>query len=1686
MTTLSAASATIDVPELSDLTQDKTLASARFMKSARARSQQGFVFAKVVMKPYSAFDVREYVKQITDERNILAGIPNALGYQRIVEVGSGGYLVRQYMYSSVYDRLSTRPFLEDIEKRWLSYQLLSAVKDCHAQNLYHGDIKTENLLVTSWNWLYLTDFSSSIKPTTLPEDNPADFSFYFDTSARRVCYIAPERFTSGSTEEAPQELNWAMDMFSVGCAIAEMFLEGPIFSLSQIFKYRSGEYNPEHAHIENIDDPEVRAMVLNMIDLDPEKRYSAEQHLSFYKSRIFPEYFYSFLHDYMQDFTEPVSNGAQLVLDSEILAESDRKIERVFYDFDKIAYFLGYNEQVSDAEKEGTNSLHKTVSGKPDVHIDNALHDGTLLFLTLVSSALRNTAKSSARLKACGMLTSFAHRLPDEAKLDRILPYVVGMLSDKSDAVKVAALHATTSILDSVRVVSPVNAYLFPEYVFPRLRQFLNVEKSQPSVLTRAAYASCLASLALASGRMLDMVQAIRADGRFPSLSDEVLAPDASFHGLYDVARAELVLHFEESTTILITDPETSVRRALLGSISRLCLFFGSTKSSDVILSHLNTYLNETDWMLRCAFYDALVGVATYVGTSSLEQFIMPIMIGSMTDAEHFVVERVTRSLARMAALGLFQRAILWDLTGLISRYLVHPSSWLREAAAQFVEQACQFLSAADRYCIMLPILQPFLRAPLLDFSEECILDKLKSPLSRAVFEAAVLWASKREKSLFWTAASRDGTFTAAQSETSLVTSNFTKRFPNRIPPSQKDKDDQQSLDTLKNFGMVPDDEVKLMALREYILKYSQHKTEIVTDELQRTLGKIVSLAQLDITPQNVFFDTVQPYRPARRRRTSPRPVEAGNARTIADALMDASVTIDAATPSRTQSADDSGKPTRSQAVPVDAKNRKSSSGERTPTDLKADSVDRPNIRIEGIKGESARRSSSVAGRHALLDSNRLSAERRDSKSLKHHNSSFNLPHRAETIKAGAEISTTQETAFGKLDRSPSDKLGGHESALTQSLNVTEKSRSRSPMSQMSGRVPFEANHTYTGGEPAVIRLLDSHVADNFPIDLLDFGAEEKSSDVEIAIKSATTPTYQPNQATAGTVHGNKEPWRPAGLLLAQFVEHTAAINRILAAPDHAYFVTASDDGTCRIWDTSRLEKNVSARSRYTHRHASGTKVKSLCFIDDTHAFVSGATDGSIHAVRVDVKAAEGNEPTKFSKPTLIRDWQIPPQPSEAPRSPDATKVADDIREHAVCMHHYREQNSRSVLLIATSMCRILMVDMKNMELIRIMHNPLHHGTPTTFCVDKKHHWVMLGTSHGILDLWDLRFKLRLRSFGIGGAGIGHRVDKLLLHPSRGHGKWVVASCGGEISIWDIEKLTCREVLRPASLKLSQDSARKPKNYEPWHPDEESSENMLKRFASQIDADEALLQPSMKNNLTNPVSADPKISTSSQSRPPPPSSQPSPSITSLLIFNDYLSNPSQPSATPIKSALMLSAGSDRTLRYWNLAHIEQSFIVSGPMLNVVGEENRVKPRYETSWPTSMSLSGLVQLVEEKLSDTGAAAVVDETMGTGRGIARKRREATAANRDRDRDAKEKGAGAGGKQGQGQGPGGGKTNASASASASAVAKTPRNTIISLAQEQMLKTHMDDITDVCLLRKPYGCIVSVDRGGAVFVFH
>ena len=355
------------------------------------------------------------------------------------------------------DADSTRPFLEDIEKKWLAFQLLCALRDCHARHVFHGDIKTENILVTSWNWLYLTDFSSCYKKTRLPEDNPAEFSYFFDTSGRRTCYLAPERFLAADESDDGRGLTWAMDVFSAGCVIAELFLESPIFTLSQLYKYRKGEFDPAFSLLEKIQDIEVRELVNHMIQLDPESRYAPEEYLNFWRRKAFPEYFYSFLHQYMGVITDPSSGRTPVLPETSSFGEADDRIDRVYLDFDKISFFLGYETDKDGAPAfAGRQATLGTIPIQMDMpndrHTANSagrrpVDDGSLIFLTLVVSSIRNTARARAKLRACDLMLAFAERITDEAKLDRVLPYATALLNDRSELVKAGAVRTIAQLV---------------------------------------------------------------------------------------------------------------------------------------------------------------------------------------------------------------------------------------------------------------------------------------------------------------------------------------------------------------------------------------------------------------------------------------------------------------------------------------------------------------------------------------------------------------------------------------------------------------------------------------------------------------------------------------------------------------------------------------------------------------------------------------------------------------------------------------------------------------------------------------------------------------------------------------------------------------------------------------------------------------------------------------------------------------------------------------------------------------------------------------------------------------------------------------------------------------------------------------------------------------------------------------
>lgn len=287
-----------DLPHNLSLDDDPVMDKSRFLKTIKCFNDEGKIIVKVYIK-HRAVDeklITEHEKTLEKISTIvkLIKLANVLPFHVFVHTEKAGYMLRQYFHNNLYDRISTRPFLMDIEKLWLTYQLSCAVAKCHIYGIIHGDLKCENALVTSWNWLFLSDFAP-YKPVFIPEDNNYEFDYYFDSMTRRKCYLAPERFYPGTKK--PSEANLAaMDVFSLGCVIAELWLEGkPLFTYSQLLSYKKGTYDPL-PRLNDIKNEYLKDLIVACINKDPALRPSAE--FNKWKRDLFPPYF-EFLHSYI-------------------------------------------------------------------------------------------------------------------------------------------------------------------------------------------------------------------------------------------------------------------------------------------------------------------------------------------------------------------------------------------------------------------------------------------------------------------------------------------------------------------------------------------------------------------------------------------------------------------------------------------------------------------------------------------------------------------------------------------------------------------------------------------------------------------------------------------------------------------------------------------------------------------------------------------------------------------------------------------------------------------------------------------------------------------------------------------------------------------------------------------------------------------------------------------------------------------------------------------------------------------------------------------------------------------------------------------------------------------------------------------------------------------------------------------
>jgi len=200
-------------------------------------------------------------------------------------------MIRQFFSYNLKERMASMPYLTEIEKKWISYQILYGLTQIHNKGKCHGDLKLENVLMSSIGSVFLCDIAP-FKPAYIQQDDVGSFTYYFGSnSSVKSCYLAPERLVDKNTlnefSNSFYNVTPSMDVFSAGAVIAELFLEDILFDHSKLLSYKNGKFDLEK-ELRKINNKNLENLLIKMLAKNPLERIDLEDCLKIFEEEICP------------------------------------------------------------------------------------------------------------------------------------------------------------------------------------------------------------------------------------------------------------------------------------------------------------------------------------------------------------------------------------------------------------------------------------------------------------------------------------------------------------------------------------------------------------------------------------------------------------------------------------------------------------------------------------------------------------------------------------------------------------------------------------------------------------------------------------------------------------------------------------------------------------------------------------------------------------------------------------------------------------------------------------------------------------------------------------------------------------------------------------------------------------------------------------------------------------------------------------------------------------------------------------------------------------------------------------------------------------------------------------------------------------------------------------------------------
>ena len=140
------------------------------------------------------------------------------------------YIIQELMQTDLHKVIMTQP-LSDDHIQYFIYQCVRGLKILHGSNVIHRDLKPSNLLINSNCDLKICDFGLARiidDDPTNNDNNDTDKNNDSNINSGMTEYVATRWYRAPEVMLTAAKYSRAMDIWSCGCILAELFLKRPL------------------------------------------------------------------------------------------------------------------------------------------------------------------------------------------------------------------------------------------------------------------------------------------------------------------------------------------------------------------------------------------------------------------------------------------------------------------------------------------------------------------------------------------------------------------------------------------------------------------------------------------------------------------------------------------------------------------------------------------------------------------------------------------------------------------------------------------------------------------------------------------------------------------------------------------------------------------------------------------------------------------------------------------------------------------------------------------------------------------------------------------------------------------------------------------------------------------------------------------------------------------------------------------------------------------------------------------------------------------------------------------------------------------------------------------------------------------------------------------------------------------